>query len=145
MRILTDAQLEQDKKTVFEMKWRLYDERKRLETVGHTGEEIDRILDPQEGMILEIMDEICAYNALRAGVVPPFTIDRLSVALVWCRIASGMTQAEFSQKRGVSVEQVDRDERNEYRGTDMPTMLLLLGELGFALAIVRNYQAVKTV
>jgi hypothetical protein len=142
MMILTDAQHESTKKTLRDLEWLLHDLRKEYEGRGYTRETIQALTDPYQCQILEMGEEITQYNGLKAGVIPPIDRDQFPMAVVWCRIASGMTQEEFAKKRNVSPEQLQRDERNGYHGISVTDAHRLMALTGFQLQPVSMYELV---
>jgi hypothetical protein len=143
MQLLTDEERESSKELLRRNLQQIFEDRKRFESEGRTPEEIQCLMDPMETFLKGVEEDIIFYNTLREGIIPTITTDQLQQAVVWCRIASGLTQQGFAEKRGVTVEEVRRNERNEYHGVDEAIARTLIAHLGFEVQPITKYQLVK--
>lgn len=141
--ILTDIACRKTEELVADTEYRLFQKHKDLEGNGRTPEEIERLLGPEQGFVGEMMDEVRYYRALREGIFPIITPDQFQRGVVLVRIASGKTQEQFAEMRGVPVEQVQRDERNEYHDLSAREAEQLIRLLGYHLQPVARYEIVK--
>lgn len=143
MQLLTDEERDSSKELLRRNLQQVFEERKRFESEGRTPEEIQHLMDPVETFMKGVEEDIIFYNTLREGTIPPITIDQLQQAIVWCRIASGLTQQEFANTSGMAIEDVRRAERNEYYGVDEASARRLIARLGFEIQPITKYQLVK--
>jgi DNA-directed RNA polymerase specialized sigma subunit len=92
-------------------------EKLRFKEMGLNNEQIEMAVQPLISFHEQLNEEVEYYERIKRGSFNPihkFTdIGRILIAY---RIYIGMTQAELSEKLGVSEAQVSRDERHEYYG-----------------------------
>lgn len=96
-------------------------ERERLISCGICPEHADIALEPYLAFRMQLLDEIEEYEKLRRGRVDDVeNLGGLGRRLVLLRIYRKLTQKQLAERLGVSVQQVCRDEKNEYynAGTD---------------------------
>ena len=91
------------------------------------------------GMLSEIetlRDQLAEYDALRSGKPATLRIDSFSefpAALVKARIAAGLTEQQLAERLGVAVEQVERDEENDYGTASFAHVARVATTLGLKL------------
>ena len=115
--IRTDAEcqsaiqrLEQDESVINE-------QRKRLQALDLTGEEVQRALQPALSFHQQLREEVDVYNRMRRGDIAHVeSLAEIGRILIGLRIAAGITQRELAERLSVSESQVSRDERNDYHG-----------------------------
>lgn len=143
--LLTDAELHGTEQKIRELREHLFLAQGNWVLEGRTPEEIQRLKDPLESFLQEMIEEACLYRQLKNSdaPVPEVSQEQYGRLVVYCRIRSGLTQEQFAEKRGVSLEQVQRDERNEYYGLDDRSKLHLIESLGYRLKWTPRYTIQK--
>jgi DNA-binding XRE family transcriptional regulator len=92
-------------------------QRSHFEELGHTGEELDRLMQPLHSFHNQLKEEVEAYEGMKRGDLGKlYDLNNIGRWLIGIRIALGMSQKEFAKALGVSEAQVSRDENNEYHG-----------------------------
>jgi len=109
-------------------------EKEALESMGLSAENVRYGLNPLKSFHLGVVEEVRAYERLKAGHVPALTsLEGLGRLLVEARIASGLTQRELAKRLGVHETQVSRDENNDYHGVTVARASRILNALGLDL------------
>lgn len=92
-------------------------QRDHFRDLGHTGEELERLMQPLISFHKQLEEEVEAYEKMKRGSLGALReLTNIGRWLIGTRIALGMTQKEFAEALGVSEAQVSRDEINEYHG-----------------------------
>lgn len=92
-------------------------QRHHFQELGHTGEELERLMQPLVSFHNQLMEEVEAYEGMKRGNLGTlYEFNNIGRWLVGVRIALGLSQKEFADELGVSEAQVSRDENNEYHG-----------------------------
>lgn len=81
----------------------------------------------------ELRQQLVEYEALRQGqvrVLPVSSFDKLPLALIKARIASGMTQRDLAEVLGMKEQQVQRYEDTEYAGASFTRLKEVIQALG---------------
>ncbi len=106
-------------------------QREQLEEMDLSEEEVDRALEPMISFRDQLREEIETYEQMRRGDLSALH-DLRSIGrwLIGARIAKGWSLSELSDKLGVSVQQVSRDEQNEYEGITARRAQRILDALG---------------
>lgn len=89
--------------------------------LGIEPEHVDVSLEPCVTSRIQLLDEIEEYERLRRGQIDGVeNLGGLGRRLIMPRIYRRMSQKQLADRLGVSVQQVCRDEMNEYHcaGTD---------------------------
>ncbi|MEX1268204.1 MAG: helix-turn-helix transcriptional regulator [Balneolaceae bacterium] len=95
-------------------------QRLHFEELGHSGEELERLMQPLISFHNQLKEEVEAYEGMKRGILGTlYEFSNIGRWLIGVRIALGLTQKEFAEKLGVSEAQVSRDEINEYHGITM--------------------------
>ncbi len=95
-------------------------QRVHFEELGHTGEELERLMQPLVSFHNQLKEEVEAYEEMKRGNLGTlYEFNNIGRWLIGVRIALGLTQKEFADKLGVSEAQISRDENNEYHGITM--------------------------
>jgi DNA-binding transcriptional regulator YiaG len=86
-----------------------------------------------EGMIRQLEDELCEYDALKSGELTLPNVERLDqiapfVAKI--RIAKGVTQTELARRLGVSKQVISRYEETEYQTAAISRLREILDAIG---------------
>lgn len=106
-------------------------QRERLQAAGVTGEELDRMLEPLLTFHAQLAEEVEWFDRIASGdfssVNDLEAIGRLIIAL---RLAQDVSQEELAARLGITVEQVIRDERDEYYGFTKEEINAVLVALG---------------
>jgi DNA-directed RNA polymerase specialized sigma subunit len=92
-------------------------QKKKLEELGLSEEEVRRALEPMLSFRAQLEEEVEWYERVRRrdfGIIRD--LSAVGTLLIALRIANGLSQRELAEKLGVSEAQVSRDERNEYHG-----------------------------
>lgn len=109
-------------------------ERESLIEKGFSPEEADVALEPYIAFRLQFVDEIEEYERLRRGHIDDVeNLGGMGRRLVLMRIYRRMSQKELAEKLGVSVQQVSRDERNEYHNAGINKIRKVLEALGVTM------------
>lgn len=104
---------------------------------GFSQEERERLGSPSATYARQCLEEIAFYEQLKAGNVPEsFDVAALPRMLVCLRIASGLSQQEFAETAGRTVQEVRTSERNEYHGSIAQRMQAVLDLLPVAAVVV---------
>ncbi len=93
------------------------EQRKALESMGLSAEEVERGMQPAMSFHCQLLEEVDWYTRVRQRDFE--TIHSLTVVgrlLIAGRIANGLSQKDLAERLGVAEAQVSRDERNEYHG-----------------------------
>lgn len=92
-------------------------QRAHFKELGHTGEELERLMQPLQSFHSQLNEEVEAYEGMKHGNLGTLCdLSNIGRWLIGVRIALGMSQKEFAKELGVSGAQVSRDENNEYHG-----------------------------
>ena len=92
-------------------------QRAHFEELGHTGEELERLMQPLVSFHNQLKEEVEAYEGMKCGSLGTLhEFNNIGRWLIGVRIALGLSQKEFADELGVSEAQVSRDENNEYHG-----------------------------
>ena len=92
-------------------------QKKELEEMGLTKEQIEKVLQPSITFHEQLKEEVTYYERIRRGELQPIiNLHNLGKTLIAYRIYLGLSQQELANRLGVSASQVSRDERNEYYG-----------------------------
>jgi DNA-directed RNA polymerase specialized sigma subunit len=92
-------------------------QKKKLEELGLSEEEVRRALEPMLSFRAQLEEEVEWYERVRRrdfGIIRD--LSAVGTLLIALRIANGLSQRELAEKLRVSEAQVSRDERNEYHG-----------------------------
>lgn len=103
---------------------RLEEERKVMDRqrahfveLGHSGDELNRLMQPLVSFHNQLKEEVEAYEGMKRGNLGTlYEFNNIGRWLIGVRIALGLSQKEFAGELGVSEAQVSRDENNEYHG-----------------------------
>lgn len=106
-------------------------QRKSLEELGLTEEQIEKALQPSISFHEQLKEEVAYYESVRKGDFETITnLHDLGKTLLAYRIYIGMTQQELAERLGVSPSQVSRDERNEYYGATVERIQQVMEAMG---------------
>ena len=95
-------------------------QRSHFKEFGHTGEELERLMQPLISFHNQLKEEVEAYEGMKRGDLGTlYEFNNIGRWLIGVRIHLGMSQKEFAEELGVSEAQVSRDEINEYHGITM--------------------------
>lgn len=132
--IRNEAEYKEAVKRVADEKQRLDEQRKTLESMGLTPEQIKRAIDPIRSFHLQLEEEVASYERLKRGEFDEIrNLRGIGHLLISLRIARGMSQRELAAKLEVNESQVSRDERNEYHGITLERAARILDVLGVEL------------
>ena len=106
-------------------------ERERLISEGVSPEHADNALEGYIAFRMQFVDEIEEYERLRRGKIDDVeNLGGIGRRLVLLRIYRRISQKELAEKLNVSVQQVSRDERNEYHNAGTVKIGKVLDALG---------------
>jgi len=106
-------------------------QQKHFIELGHTGEELERLMQPLLSFHEQLKEEVETYEQMKRGNLGVLVnFNHIGRWLIGVRIATGLSQKEFAKKIGVSEAQVSRDENNEYHGITLEKAQRLLEILG---------------
>ena len=112
----------------------LAEERERLLAQGISPEHADIALEPYIAFRMQFLDEIEEYEKLRRGHIDDVeNLGGLGRRLVLLRLYRRMTQKELAERLGVSIQQVSRDEKNEYHNAGTDKIQRVLEALGVVM------------
>ncbi|MBA4495716.1 helix-turn-helix domain-containing protein [Paenactinomyces guangxiensis] len=115
----------------------LAEQRKELEQMGLTEEQVERGLGPARLFQERVRAEVEEYERYKSGDFDMTCMfDNIGRQLIAFRIYRGLSQAELAKRLGVSAPQVSRDERNEYGGASMEKVKQVLKALDMEVVIV---------
>jgi len=116
--------LEQERET-------LHRQREQLEEMDLLEEEVKRALGPLISFQDQLREEIETYERIRRGDLSALH-DLRSIGrwLIGARIAKGWSLSDLADALDVSVQQVSRDENNEYQGISTERAQRILDALG---------------
>lgn len=89
--------------------------------------------DQIESQLVDLLAELEEYEKIRASggsTLDLRSIEQLPEALVWGRIARGLTQRELGELLGVSEQQVQRDESSGYARASFERIMEIARALG---------------
>jgi len=113
-------------------------EKDALEAMGLSAEDVQYGLNPLKSYHLGVIEEVRAYERLKAGRLPGLaSLEGLGRLLVEARIASGLTQRELAKRLAINETQVSRDENNDYHGVTVERAGRILNALGLDLSGTR--------
>lgn len=106
------------------------EQRKALEKMGLTAEQLEKALEPAYSFHEQLKEEVEWYERIKRRDFEPIkNLGGLGQILVALRIANGLTQTELARRLKVDVSQVSRDERNEYHGVTVEKVQRVLDAL----------------
>lgn len=109
-------------------------ERERLIAQGISPEHADIALEPYIAFRMQFLDEIEEYEKLRRGQIEDIeNLGGLGRRLILLRLYRRMTQKELAERLGVSIQQVSRDEKNEYHNAGTDKIRRVLEALGVVM------------
>jgi len=92
-------------------------QRVHFKKMGHTGEELERLMQPLLTFHSQLNEKVEAYEGMKRGNLGTlYEFNNIGRWLIGVRIALGMSQKEFAEELGVSEAQISCDETNEYHG-----------------------------
>lgn len=109
-------------------------ERERLIAQGISPEHADIAMEPYVAFRMQFLDEIEEYEKLRRGQIDDVeNLGGLGRRLILLRLYRKMSQKELADRLGVSVQQVSRDEKNEYHNVGTDKIQRVLEALGVVM------------
>ena len=106
-------------------------QREQLEEMDLSEEEVQRALQPLISFRDQLREEIETYERMRRGDLSVLhTLTSIGRWLIGARIAKGWSLSQLADALDVSVQQVSRDETNEYRGITTERAQRILDALG---------------
>lgn len=106
-------------------------QRKKLKAMDLSNEQVRRALEPMRSFRDQLLEEVETYERMRRGDLEVLhTLTSIGRWLIGARIAKGWTLKELAEKLDVSVQQVSRDENNDYRGISAERAQRILEVLG---------------
>ena len=109
-------------------------ERERLIAQGISPEHADIAMEPYVAFRMQFLDEIEEYEKLRRGQIDDVeNLGGLGRRLVLLRLYRKMSQKELADRLCVSVQQVSRDEKNEYHSAGTERVQRALEALGVVM------------
>ncbi len=105
--------------------------RKHLESIGISGEQLERAIQPALSFHEQLKEEVETYEQMRRGELGTLTsLTNIGRWLIGVRIAKGLSQKELAERLDVSEAQVSRDERNDYHGVTVERAQYILQTMG---------------
>jgi len=92
-------------------------QREQLEETGLSAKEVERALAPRISFRDQFREKIETCEQMRRGdLSTPHDLRSIGRWLIGARIAKGWSLSQLADALDVSVQQVSRDEQNEYEG-----------------------------
>ena len=96
-----------------------------------SDEEVERAMQPMISFRAQLEEEVETYESMRRGDLGAlYNLRGLGRWLIGARIARGWSVTDLADALGVSVQQVSRDENNEYHGVSAERAQRILEVLG---------------
>jgi ribosome-binding protein aMBF1 (putative translation factor) len=129
--IRTNAEYEKAQKKLTQEQNTLQRQREQLEEMDLSDEEVERALQPMISFRNQLREEIETYERMRRGDLSALH-DLRSIGrwLIGARIAKDWSLSDLADALDVSVQQVSRDEQNEYEGVTARRAQRILDALG---------------
>ena len=109
----------------------LAEQQAKLNAMGLDAAQQKRALDPMRSFMLQIEEELDAYERLKRGEIGELlNLHELGRTLVALRVAANITQRELARRLKVDESQVSRWERNEYHGITIERAAAVMDALG---------------
>jgi transcriptional regulator with XRE-family HTH domain len=89
-----------------------------------------------EAQLADLKEELAAYEAVRGGQlreVPIRSLLDVPRALIYARIAAGLTQRQLAERLGVREQQVQHDEANQYAGAGLARLHAIASVLSVSI------------
>jgi ribosome-binding protein aMBF1 (putative translation factor) len=115
--IRTEAEYKNVQEKLDQEQETLQRQREQLEEMDLSEEEVERALEPMISFRDQLQEEIETCEQMRRGDLSGLH-DLRSIGrwLIGARIAKGWSLSQLADRLDVSVQQVSRDEQNEYEG-----------------------------
>jgi ribosome-binding protein aMBF1 (putative translation factor) len=129
--IRTEAEYKNAQEKLDQEQETLQRQREQLEEMDLSEEEVERALEPMISFRDQLREEIETYEQMRRGDLSALN-DLRSIGrwLIGARVAKGWSLSQLADKLDVSVQQVSRDEQNEYEGITTRRAQCILDALG---------------
>lgn len=106
-------------------------QREHLESIGITGEQLDRAIEPLVSFLEQLKEEVLTYEQMKRGELGTLSsLTGIGRWLIGARIARGLSQKDLAERLEISESQVSRDERNEYYGITVERAQRIMDALG---------------
>jgi ribosome-binding protein aMBF1 (putative translation factor) len=129
--IRTEAEYKNAQKKLDQEQETLQRQREQLGEIDLSDEEVERALEPMISFRDQLREEIETYEQMRRGDLPDLhDLRSIGQWLIGARIAKGWSLSQLADKLDVSVQQVSRDEQNEYEGITAHRAQRILDALG---------------
>jgi ribosome-binding protein aMBF1 (putative translation factor) len=129
--IRTDTEYKKAQEKLDHQQETLKRQREQLEQMDLLEEEVERALEPMISFRDGLRGEIEAYEQMRRGDLPDLhDLRSIGQWLIGARIAKGWSLSRLADELDVSVQQVSRDEQNEYEGITARRAQRILDALG---------------
>jgi transcriptional regulator with XRE-family HTH domain len=114
--------------------------RSHLESIGLSGEMLDRALQPALSFHEQLKEEVTTFEKMRRGELGALTsLTHIGRWLIGVRISRNLSQRELAERLNVSEAQVSRDERNEYHGITVERAQHILQTMGVQFRIEEDF------
>lgn len=98
----------------------IQDQKRVLEEMGLTEEQVEKALQPSITFHEQLKEEVIYYERIRRGEFETIiNLYNLGKSLIAYRIYLGLSQQELADRLGISASQISRDERNKYYGATL--------------------------
>lgn len=129
--IRTDAEYKNAQEKLDQEQETLQRQREQLEEMDLSDEEVERALEPMISFRDQLREEMETYERMRRGDLSTLhNLNSIGRWLIGARIAKGWSLSKLADELGVSVQQVSRDEQNEYHGITTKRAQRILETLG---------------
>ena len=129
--IRTEAAYERAQERLGQEAKTIQQQRAQLESMDLTDKEVQRAMEPMRSFRDQLEEEIATYEQMRRGRMEALhSLTSIGRWLIGARIAKGWSLSDLAEALDVSVQQVSRDENNEYRGVTAERAQRILDVLG---------------
>ncbi|WP_251951900.1 helix-turn-helix domain-containing protein [Salinibacter ruber] len=129
--IRTDAEYKNAQEKLDQEQDTLKRQREQLEEMDLSEEETQRALEPMVSFRDGLREEMETYERMRRGDLSALhNLNSIGRWFIGARIAKGWSLSKLADKLDVSVQQVSRDEQNEYHGITAKRAQRILETLG---------------
>jgi len=129
--IRTEAEYKNAQEKLDQEQETLQRQREQLEEMDLSEEEVERALEPLISFRDQLREETETYERMRRGDLSALhNLNSIGRWLIGARIAKGWSLSKLADKLDVSVQQVSRDEQNEYHGITTKRAQRILETLG---------------
>ena len=134
--IRTDAELKTAQKRLAKKQDTLRNQREELKKIGLSEEEIEKAIAPLASRRDQLHEKIETFHRMRRGNLSALhDLRNIGSWLIGARIAKGWSLSDLANALEVSVQQVSRDENDEYQSITVKRAQRVLDALGVQFSL----------